>query len=102
MAGIRLLFKLLLFNQVGVPSDTLVKALCYESVGTQHTVAQTISGKEEDLPAFTIQISNVGIVLDPQLQNGGVSLQYAGINFCLFTPSVPDQAVTTATYRPVS
>lgn len=102
MAGIQLLFKLLLFNQVGVPSDILVKALCCESMGTQHTVGQTISGKEEDLPAFTIQISNLGILLDPQLQNGGVSLQYAGINFHLFIPSVPDQAVTTLTYRPAS
>jgi len=31
--------------------------------------ADTVSGREEDLPAFTIQISNLRIVLDPQLQN---------------------------------
>lgn len=34
--------------------------------------ADTVSGKEENLPAFTIQISSLEIELDPQLLSGDV------------------------------
>lgn len=69
---IQLFFDLLLFNQVGLVSDLLVNLLCWEGVGTQHGEADTVLGKEEDLPAFTIQISNLRIALDRQLQNTDV------------------------------
>lgn len=34
--------------------------------------ADTVSGKEENLPAFTIQIANLETELDPELLSGDV------------------------------